>query len=157
MKRRHAAAALFLCMLSAQAPAPDWAVRIEGQVRRPISLTVVDLRGMPAHPLHIAFETARGRHEGDFSGPLLLDVVNAAGIVDEGDERTHLRHTILVTGSDGYGAALAIGEIDPAHENKPVIVADLEDGKPLGAPRLIVPGDGHGGRSVHDVVAIEVR
>ena len=66
--------------------------------------------------------------------------------------------TVWVTGSDGYSAALALGEIAPAFEAKRVIVADQTDSRPLGPGhfRLVVPGDRYGGRSVRDVVRIAV-
>lgn len=53
--------------------------------------------------------------------------------------------------------ALSEGEIDPKLENKQVILAYEEDGKPLDAPRLVVPGDLHAPRGVHDVVSISVQ
>ena len=63
----------------------------------------------------------------------------------------------MVRGGDGYAVALAIGEIDPAFENKQVVLADAQDGQPLAAARLVVPGDAKAGRSVRGVAAIEVR
>ena len=69
-----------------------------------------------------------------------------------------VRDTVLVTGSDGYTASIAMGEISPAFENKQVILAGQMNGKPLGAAhwRLVVPGDARGGRSGRDVIAIAV-
>jgi hypothetical protein len=53
-----------------------------------------------------------------------------------------------------------MGEIAPMAEGKPVMIAYLRDGKPIepaGTVRLVVPGDHHAARSVHDVVRIEVK
>jgi hypothetical protein len=54
---------------------------------------------------------------------------------------------------------LAIGELDPHYEGKSVILAYAGGDPPASAAqlRLVVPGDVHGGRSVRDVAAIEVR
>ena len=85
---------------------------------------------------------------------------NLAAIVDA-DPKQHLRHAIIVTsGADQYAVALSIGEIDPKFEGKSVIIAYAKDGKPLDpedGPRLIVPGDAHGGRAVREVAHIEVK
>ena len=54
-------------------------------------------------------------------------------------------------------AAISDGEIDPKLENKQVILAYEKDGKPLDAPRLVVPGDLHAARSVQDVVSVAVQ
>jgi len=76
-----------------------------------------------------------------------------------GRQARDLRHYLLVTGRDGYQIVVSMGEIDPDFEAKPAILAYDRDGKPLGANglRIVIPGDKHGGRMVHDVVHIEVK
>ena len=39
------------------------------------------------------------------------------------EPRTRLRHTIVVTGRDGYAAVLALAETDPEFEGKQVVLA----------------------------------
>jgi hypothetical protein len=104
-----------------------------------------------------SFDSMSGKQTHRWTGPSLLDVLNQAGITDAPGKRTHMRHVILARGSDGYAAALAIGEIDPKGEGKQAIIALTQDGKPLRAPRLVVPGDASLTRAVHDVVEIQVR
>ncbi len=104
-----------------------------------------------------SFDSMSGKQTHRWTGPLLLDVLNQASITDEPGKRTHMRHVILARGSDGYAAAVAIGEIDPRGEGKQVIVAVTQDGKPLRAPRLVVPGDASFTRAVHDLAEIEVK
>ena len=79
--------------------------------------------------------------------------------IDEPGKNASLRHTLLIAGRDGYAVALAFGEIDPHYEGKSVILAYAGGEPPVsfGALRLVVPGDAHGGRSVRDVAAIEVK
>jgi hypothetical protein len=69
-----------------------------------------------------------------------------------------VREYAVITGSDGYDAVLALGEIAPMFAGKQVILADIMNGKvlPPGNDRLIVPGDQRGGRSVRDVIKIAV-
>ena len=54
-----------------------------------------------------------------------------------------VRESVLVTGSDGYAALLALGEIAPFFEHKKIILATKMNGKYLGPLhlRIIVPGD----------------
>jgi hypothetical protein len=76
-----------------------------------------------------------------------------------GDPHVRLRHTVAVTGRDGYAAVLALAEIDPEFEGKKVLLAYRRNNQPFpnNELRLVVPGDRRGGRSVHDVMRIELR
>jgi hypothetical protein len=139
---------------------PRPAVAIGGMVQQAQSLTIEDLEKFPQTPVQIAFVSGHGQETGTFTGALLWTVLGNAGLVDATGKNGRLRHTIMVTGRDGYGAALSLGEIDPDFEAKSVILATMKDGKPLGAGdgiRLVVPNDRHGGRAVRDVVDINVR
>ncbi len=101
-----------------------------------------------------------GEHAGaqaTYTGELLWTLVDDAGLVDEPGSKTHLRHTIIARGQDGYAVALAIGEIDPKFEGKQVIVAYEQAGKEMSGLKLVVPNDKRGGRSVKNLVSIEVR
>ncbi len=65
----------------------------------------------------------------------------------KGDRRQNPREqavqVILIAGSDGYVAALAMAEVAHDYENKTVILAEEMNGKPFGQDhfRLVVPGD----------------
>ena len=134
-----------------------------------VQVPSVQVTGMVAHPGPVAlgalkpvvvsasFHTMHGQQSHRWSGPLLLDVVNAASVVDAPGKRTHMQHVILARGADGYAVAIAIGEIEPGGEGKHVIVALLEDDKPIPAPRIVVPGDSSFTRGVHDLAELSVR
>jgi hypothetical protein len=129
----------------------------------------VGVSGMVAHPgpvmldklnpvtVSAKFGTMHGEVSHSWSGPLLADVIGAAGVTDAPGKKTHWRHVIIAEGADHYGVAVAIGEIDPRGAGKQVIVAVKQDAKVLPAPRLIVPGDASFARGVHDLVTLEVR
>ncbi|MBY0612543.1 MAG: hypothetical protein K2P80_10200 [Beijerinckiaceae bacterium] len=87
-------------------------------------------------------------------GPLLWSVLTAVGAVDESRHRDHVRLTLLVKGRDGYAARLALAEISPEFNGKPVIVATGAGDASFadGGVRLVVPGEVRAGRSVRDVV-----
>lgn len=108
------------------------------------------LKTFPAVIVPVTQATDQGPVSASFKGALLWQVIDRAGWVKGAQKNAAIRHTILVTGKDGYAAVLSEGEIDPELENKQVILAYEEDGKPLDAPRLVVPGDLHAARGVHE-------
>ena len=114
---------------------------------------------MPAVTVDVTFETGEGKKSGRYTGVLLWALLEKAGPIDEPGKNAQLRHTLLITGRDGYAAALALGELDPHYEGKSVILAYAggRAGRLVRALRLVVPGDAHGGRSVRDVSSIELR
>jgi hypothetical protein len=73
-----------------------------------------------------------------------------------------LRFGVVATGSDGYRAFIALGEIAPQFGHQNDLVAYADTGGQLGANgsdgalRLIVPGDHAGGRYVSNLVSLEV-
>ena len=93
-----------------------------------------------------------------FEGPLLWAVLSRAGVIDPTQYRGQVRQYVVLTGRDGYTALLALSEIAPEFEGKPVIVAERMDGGMLGPEhlRIVVPGDKRGGRGVHNLVEIGV-
>jgi len=155
MSLRALAAFTLLVCLASPAFADD-SVAIGGQVQHPGPVTVADLQKLPATTVSISFMTDKGQESATYTGALLWTVLGNAAPIDAPGKNSSLRHTYLVTASDGYAVAVSEGEIYPHFEGKSVILAYAKDGKPSGI-RLIVPGDKHGGRAVRDVVKIEVR
>jgi hypothetical protein len=117
----------------------------------PATLTAEDIAALPT--IHV---TTTGARPASFEGPLLWTVLDHTHAIDTAKFHDQVRQTILLTGQDGYTAVIAMGEISPEFENKQVIVAERMDGKTLGQPRIVVPGDKRGGRGVHEVVRIAV-
>jgi len=91
----------------------------------------------------------------------LRDILDAAQVNYNPDAKNDTLSMIIVaTGSDGYQAVIAYGEIDASFGNQPVLVAYEQDGKPLADAtpiRLVVPGDKRGGRYVSNLVSLEIR
>lgn len=103
-----------------------------------------------------AFGATAGAQAPSFEGPLLWTILDHAHAVDPSKHHDQVRQMVVLTGQDGYTAALALGEIAPEFEGKQVIVAERMDGKLLDHLRIIVPGDRRGGRSVHDLARVSV-
>ena len=145
------ATVVFLAAVPAAAGAGD--LSVTGAVMTPLHLTPGALRAMPA--TEVVFT---GKQGGTYKGVLLYVLLDKASLKDKSGKNAFLQHTIMVTGSDGYAAALAVGEFDPNYEAKTVILAYDIDGRPLrDGYRLVVPGEKEGGRQVHDVVKIDVQ
>jgi hypothetical protein len=147
-----------LALTGNKAPAADQGIVIAQSVEQTHTIDGATVEQLPAIEEKVSFLTGRGSEQATYTGALLWSVLDRAEMLG-GDRRTRLRRTILVTGRDGYTAALTLAEIDPEFEGKQVLLAYRRDGKPMegGALRLVVPGDRHGGRSVRDVVRIDLH
>ncbi len=86
-----------------------------------------------------------------------MALIDKAGTVEETGHGAYLQHVVIARGIDGYGVAIAIGEIEPKFEGKQVIVAYQKDGVTLPSLRLIIPGDAHAGRDVRDLTELTLR
>lgn len=136
------------------------AFTVDGAVKQTLTLTAADLRTMPAVTIEVSYEAQGKIQKSRFTGVLLLDVLNRAGVVDGAGKAGRFRRVADIAAGDGYAVAVALGEIEPNLEAKQVVVAYLRDGTavaPAGSVRLVVPGDKHGARSVRDVVRITVK
>lgn len=158
---RLVAAALIAASLvgaAAQATAADQGVTVATSVEQTRNIDAAMVAKLPAVEQKVSFLTGHGPEQATYTGALLWSVIDSAEM-SSSDRRARLRRTIWVTGRDGYTAALALAEIDPEFEGKQVLLAYRRDGKPIDGNtlRLVVPGDRHGGRSVRDVVRIEVH
>ncbi len=145
----------------AQPPAVPFArstgLVLSGRIAHPRSYSASDLAALPAATVEVPASGKPDAPRTTYGGTLLWPMLEAAGWVDLPGRKTHLQHVILAKGNDGYAVALAIAELDPGLEGKQVIVATTQDGKPLAAPELVVPGDKRAGRRVHGLVTIDVQ
>ena len=124
---------------------PREAPVLQGVVKQRLVLDEAFLKSLPTTSIDVTFETGQGRRSGTHVGVLLWLLVEKAGLADETGKNPGLRCTLIITGRDGYVAALAVGEIDPHYERKSVILA-YEGGEPPAARpalQLVVPGDAH--------------
>jgi DMSO/TMAO reductase YedYZ molybdopterin-dependent catalytic subunit len=144
--------------LYAAEPEPPARIIVTSPSHAAVRLTIEDFARLPTVKIDLAFLTEHGERRASFEGPLLWTVLQKAGAVDPARHREQVSRTVVVIGTDGYRAVLALGEIAPEFEGKQVILAERMDGQPLGAGhlRLVVPLDKRGGRSVRDVAHIEV-
>lgn len=139
-------------------------VTVGGLVARP---EVFDAGALASLPQHEVTTRPAARHGGiiveprRYSGPLLWDVLQAAGPrLDAQVREDILNKVVIVRGVDGYSAAIAAGEIEPRFMGQKVIVATAVEGRPLpdseGGIRLIVPADKAVGRALRGVQSIDL-
>ena len=123
-----------------------------------MTISTAALTVLPAVQVSVPAGTADGAPEQIFGGPLLWTVLAQVGAVDPTKQQDQVRGTVTIIGRDDDTAVLALGELSPEFEGKQVILAIREDGQPLHAalPRLVVPGDKHGGRGIPDVIRMVV-
>ncbi len=144
-------------------PTDTNAVVIEGQILNPLTLTVDDLKAsFSAQTIDATYKSGQDSVTATYTGVPLWQIISAAQPNLNADVKNDkLSLFIVVTGSDGYQAVIAWGEIDPDFADKPILLAYEQDGAAIsntGGPlRLVVPGDGHGGRYVGGVVNISLR
>jgi hypothetical protein len=136
---------------------PPVSIALIGAIQNPGSVTKEELSHLPPVTVDVSQETDKGPATGKYVGALLWTVIQNAALANGSDKNAYLRHTILVTGADGYAAAFAEGEIDPKLEGKQIIIAYMKDGVLIDGLRLVVPGDTHASRSVRDIATIEVK
>lgn len=124
----------------------------------PLTLTRDRLAALPQTTQRVTQRTGRGEATTEWTGPLLWTVLTSTGLVDADKHGDHPRLVLRISGRDGYAVTVALAELAPGYEGKPVLVALSRDGTDLaeGALRLVVPGDGRAGRSVRDLARIAV-
>ncbi|MEU8588385.1 hypothetical protein AB0C59_15515 [Streptomyces sp. NPDC048664] len=139
---------------------PSAELTLTGDLARPVRLSVSDLAAWPQYRVRVSFERATSgvrRHR--FAGPLLHDVLRAAGpVFDPARRKDRLRFLIAVTGADGHHVLLSWAEIDPDFGHAPVLLATRVDDTSLEGPgpQLVLPQDRCGARYVSGVDTIRV-
>ncbi|MGQ0466072.1 MAG: hypothetical protein ACT4QG_12195 [Sporichthyaceae bacterium] len=135
----------------------DAAVRIVGEVAKPLRLCRADLEKLGQKRVKASFDTHhKGRLSFNFSGPLLYDVVMAAKPKIRSDKGDKLRFTVTAEAGNEYAATVAWGEFDPALQNRKFVLATTQDGEYSKPARLVVTGDKRGDRYVSGVTVLRV-
>jgi DMSO/TMAO reductase YedYZ molybdopterin-dependent catalytic subunit len=148
---------LSACLCFAPLAFADSELAVTGIVANPLHLSLADLRGLPSAHVAVSQASGHGPVTLDCTGVTIASLLKKAAPAFGPKNNANLAHTLLITADDGYAVALSLGEIDPDYGHVEPIVATDCSGKPLAAPRLVVPGDIHAGRAVNGIVSIEVR
>jgi len=100
--------------------------------------------------------------ESVFEGIALVELLKLSGVqFGEALRGKKLQEFLVVEAADGYRAVFALPELDPAFNNRTIILADRRDGVKLadkeGPWQIIVPGEKRQARWVRQVVALTIR
>jgi len=142
---------------------PSVSLQLTGLVKAPGELKLSDIEAFPKSTVTTNPQAGKGSlGSHTYGGALLYDIVQKAQMITDATRKNDLlRKVVMVTGTDGYGVAVSLGEIAPRFAGKKVLVAYEQDSKPLpsadGFVRLIVPGDTFAGRYVSNIAKIEVK
>lgn len=135
------------------------AFEVYGDVARPATLTVADLRrDWQQHRADGVFDCATaGPQHHTFEGPLLREVVGGTlpGF-DPARRKERSRFLLAVSGGDGHHAVLSWAEIDADFGDTPMLPATRMDDVDLDATgaQLVVPSDRCGARYISAVTRI---
>jgi DMSO/TMAO reductase YedYZ molybdopterin-dependent catalytic subunit len=142
--------------------APDYdaaRLAVNGDVDRPLSLSLTDLSGLPRQILRVANEH---EHKAEtYQGVPLSEILKSAGVPQgEALRGPALAIYVRAEGADGYTAVFALAELDSTVQDSGILVADTLDGRPipdkLGPFRLVVPHDKRPARWVRMLRSITV-
>jgi hypothetical protein len=97
-----------------------------------------------------------------FEGVALVELLQRAGVPLGKELRGDRMMTYVVIGAaDGYRVVFALPELDPAFNDRLILLADRRDQQPLppgeGPLRLIVPGEKRQARWVRQVTAVSIH
>ncbi|WP_375456810.1 autotransporter domain-containing protein [uncultured Methylobacterium sp.] len=147
------------------ADGPTTQFTVGGQVTAARTFQLSDLQALPAQTQTVSFLNGNSSTTTTFTGPTLWSLLNdTVGLrLDPATRNDVLRSAVIATGSDGYQAVYALGELSPSFGGstaRPELVAYASTpGRLLttdGFARTTEPGDIRGGRYVSNVESIDV-
>jgi hypothetical protein len=147
---------LIAAVVLAAGPALAQSVTLKGPDGQ-VEMTAAQIAALPR--VKVAADVHGQKHS--YEGPQLIDVLAKVGAPTGKDlHGVEMSNAIIVKGADGYQVAFGLAEADPNTRRNRMILADREDGKPIGAKegpfKLVVEGDLRPARSAKMVSVIEV-
>jgi hypothetical protein len=117
-------------------PLGDSYIQVVGEVNTPLTLTLNDLEKMKPDSLTLRFHT--------YTGVLLTDVLNRAGLRFSTDSQTLMRKYVFFQGTNGESAIVSFPEFTKGFNGQLILLAYLVDLRPVKGPgfvTLVVQGD----------------
>jgi DMSO/TMAO reductase YedYZ molybdopterin-dependent catalytic subunit len=153
---------LFAAHAQSQAAKPTTGsdhLSIAGDVPRPFTLSIDDLRKLPHKTIQVM--NAHENKQETYEGVLLSDLLKQAGAPQGEAIRGKLMTTyVIAEGADGYRSLFSLAELDSGFEDSGVVVAYSLDGAPMtgdiGPLRLVVPNDKRPARWVRMLSSIAI-
>jgi hypothetical protein len=116
-----------------------------------------DIESLP----HVKVSTHGPEKNATFEGVALKTVLEKGGVEFGHSMRgKRLAACLLVEAADGYSAVIALPEIDPDFTDKQIVLAFLQDAKPLdtkaGPYRIVIPDEKRMARWVRQVTTLKI-
>jgi hypothetical protein len=120
-------------------------------------LSKADIDSLP----HVKVTTHAADASATFEGVALKPLLEKAGVEFGHSLRgKRLASCLLVEAADGYRVVIALPEIDPDFSDKQIVLAFLQDGKPLdanaGPYRIVIPDEKRMARWVRQVTVLKI-
>jgi DMSO/TMAO reductase YedYZ molybdopterin-dependent catalytic subunit len=140
------------------AQAAEGVLRVRGEIKTPLSLTVAEIKSRPSATAHAKDHSGK---IAAYEGVSLSAILQQAGVpLGEALRGDALQLCVVVRAADGYKAVFALAELDPAMTDKQVILAFRKDDADLdpatGPLRLVIPDEKQQARWVRQVTELEV-
>jgi hypothetical protein len=155
MNRRIVACGLIGLLLSAVL-AQCQQLTIEAEGKQTV-LSKPDIEALP----HVKATTHDSDKPVTFEGVALKAILERAGVGFGHSMRgKRLASCLLVEAADGYRVVIALPEMDPEFTDKQILLAFLQDGKPLdaraGPYRIVIPDEKRMARWVRQVTKLRI-
>ena len=152
--------ALLLCIPAAAfaQASQSVALRVTGDVPKPLELSVADLAGLQRQTIRVADDKGV---QAEYGGVPVAEILEKAGApLGKELKGPNMAVGVIARAPDGYQVLFSLAEFDSAFSDRVILLADRRDGKPLdnheGPLRIVVPGDKRRARSIRGVDALEV-
>src|SRR5262245_43153227 len=87
----------------AASPATDEVIQLLGMVETPGAFTIADLQELPSQTVEVDFQSGSGDQHHSYTGVLLWDVLEQAGLkLDPDRKNDQPRKYVVLTAKDGY-------------------------------------------------------
>ena len=130
---------------------------IQTETGKQTILTKADIESLPRSQV----ATAASDGSKTFAGVLLRVLLEKVGIgLGESLRGKRLASCLLIEAADGYRVVVALPEIDPAFNDRQILLAYSKNGKPLdeeeGPYRIVIPDEKRMARWVRQVTTLKI-
>ena len=157
MRPRLFVPALLLALTLHTAFASAQQLTVQDESGKKTVLTAAEIEALP----RVKVTTGASSAAATFEGVALRAVLEKAGVgLGETLKGKRMASCLLVEATDGYRVVIALPEIDPAFNDKQMVLAFLKDGKRLndkeGPYRLVIPDEKRMARWVRQVTNLRI-
>ena len=157
MRSRPFVPAILLAFALHTALASAQQLTVQDESGKKTVLTAPEIEGLP----RVKVTTGASSAAATFEGVALRAVLEKAGVgLGETLKGKRMASCLLVEAADGYRVVIALPEIDPAFNDKQMVLAFLKDGKRLndkeGPYRLVIPDEKRMARWVRQVTTLRI-